>query len=90
MVFFSSVIHTSANFNNPICPVYQNVNAESVTEPKKIKENLIQQLVSPVRWEQSINNMIHDGAKEFIEIGPGKILQGLVKKINPELNTFSI
>jgi [acyl-carrier-protein] S-malonyltransferase len=80
----------STNFNNPICPVYQNVNAKAVTEPKKIKENLIEQLVSPVRWEESINNMIHDGAKEFIEIGPGKVLQGLVKKINPELNTFSI
>ena len=80
----------STNFNNPICPVYQNVNAKAVTEPKKIKENLIQQLVSPVKWEQSINNMINDGAKEFLEIGPGKVLQGLVKKINPELNTFSI
>ena len=70
--------------------MYQNVNAKPVTEPEKIKENLIQQLVSPVKWEQSINNMINDGAKEFLEIGPGKVLQGLVKKINSELITFSI
>ena len=68
--------------------MYQNVNAKPVTEPEKIKENLIQQLVSPVKWEQSINNMINDGAKEFLEIGPGKVLQGLVKKLTLNLIHF--
>lgn len=71
-----------AEFNQPICPIYQNVNGIGETSVIRIKENLISQLTSPVRWTQSINHMIEDGASEFIEIGPGKVLQGLIKKIN--------
>ena len=71
-----------AEFNQPICPIYQNVNGIGETSVIRIKENLISQLTSPVRWTQSINQMIEDGASEFIEIGPGKVLQGLIKKIN--------
>ncbi len=73
-----------AEFNQPICPIYQNVNGIGETSVIRIKENLISQLTSPVRWTQSINHMIEDGASEFIEIGPGKVLQGLIKKINRE------
>ena len=69
------------NFNEPLCPVYQNVTAKAIVNSESIKVNLIKQLISPVRWEQSINKMINDGANEFIEVGPGKVLQGLVKKI---------
>lgn len=76
-------------FNTPICPIYQNVNAEAVSNPEEIKKNLIAQLTSPVRWRQSVENMIRDGAKTFIEIGPGSVLQGLVKKINREVETAS-
>ena len=68
-------------FNSPICPIYQNVSAKAETNPEKIKENLITQLTSPVRWTQSVKQMIADGATEFIEVGPGSILQGLIKKI---------
>ena len=71
-------------FNEPICPIYQNVNGLAETSLVLIKENLISQLTSPVKWTQSINKMIEDGATEFIEIGPGKVLQGLIKKINRE------
>ena len=71
-----------ASFNEPICPIYQNVNAEAETSVEKIKENLISQLTSPVKWNQSINHMIKNGTTQFIEIGPGKVLQGLVKKID--------
>ena len=71
-----------AEFNQPICPIYQNVNGIGETSVIRIKENLISQLTSPVRWTQSINQMIEDGASEFIEVGPGKVLQGLIKKIN--------
>ncbi|MBH76322.1 MAG: [acyl-carrier-protein] S-malonyltransferase [Flavobacteriales bacterium] len=78
------------NFNEPICPVYQNVTAKAIVNSESIKANLIKQLISPVRWEQSINKMINDGANEFIEVGPGKVLQGLIKKINPEVLTKSI
>ncbi|QMW01905.1 ACP S-malonyltransferase [Spirosoma foliorum] len=70
-------------FNAPRCPVYQNVNAEAVTEPQQIKENLIAQLTSPVRWTQSVERMVADGATSFFECGPGKVLQGLIKKISP-------
>ena len=77
------------SFNKPICPIYQNVNGIGETSVKKIKENLILQLTSPVKWTQSINQMINDGATEFIEIGPGKVLQGLIKKINREMITSS-
>lgn len=72
-------------FNNPICPVYQNVNAKAVTEPLEIKSNLFDQLTGPVRWTQSVEQMIIDGATHFTEVGPGKVLQGLVQKINKEM-----
>ena len=71
-----------ASFNEPICPIYQNVNAKAETSIEKIKVNLISQLTSPVKWNQSIDHMIKNGTTQFIEIGPGKVLQGLVKKIN--------
>ncbi len=77
-------------FTNPICPIYQNVNANGVTNPEEIKVNLIEQLVSPVKWEQSIKKMINSGATEFIEVGPGKVLQSLVKKINTETTAYSL
>ncbi len=69
-------------FKNPSCPIYQNVSTFAVTDPAKIKENLMFQLTAPVKWTQSVQNMIKDGATEFIEVGPGKVLQGLVKKID--------
>lgn len=71
-----------ASFNEPICPIYQNVNAKAETSVEKIKVNLISQLTSPVKWNQSIDHMIKNGTTQFIEIGPGKVLQGLVKKID--------
>ena len=77
------------SFNKHICPIYQNVNGIGETSVEKIKENLILQLTTPVKWTQSINQMINDGATEFIEIGPGKVLQGLIKKINREMITSS-
>ncbi|HLL96775.1 MAG TPA: ACP S-malonyltransferase, partial [Spirosoma sp.] len=70
-------------FATPRCPVYQNVDAQPTTDPDRIKANLIAQLTSPVRWTQSIEQMVSDGATAFIECGPGKVLQGLVKKISP-------
>ncbi|MBK5192709.1 MAG: ACP S-malonyltransferase [Flavobacteriaceae bacterium] len=76
-------------FNKPICPVYQNVNASAVTDPSEIKKNLMLQLTAPVRWTQSVQNMIKDGATHFIEVGPGKVLQGLVKKIDRTAETSS-
>ena len=76
-------------FNNPVCPIYQNVNAKAVTDPEKIKQNLIAQLTSPVRWSQIVQHMIADGATKFIEVGPGNVLQGLVKKINRDAETES-
>ena len=78
------------NFNKPICPVYQNVNALPSDKVETIKENLIAQLTSPVRWTQTIQNMITRGASQFIECGPRKVLQGLVKKINREVEIASI
>ena len=77
-------------FSNPICPIYQNVSGLAFSSETEIKENLISQLTSPVRWTQSINKMINDGASEFIEVGPGKVLQGLVKKINREITSSSL
>jgi len=68
----------------PVCPVYQNVDALPNSDPKKIKENLITQLTAPVRWRQIVENMWSDGAREFVELGPGNVLQGLIKKITPE------
>lgn len=69
-------------FGNPICPIYQNVSTFAVTDPSEIRKNLIFQLTAPVKWTQSVQNMIKDGATQFIEVGPGKVLQGLVKKID--------
>ena len=69
-------------FHLPSCPIYQNVTTFAVTDPSEIKKNLIFQLTAPVKWTQSVQNMIKDGATEFIEVGPGKVLQGLVKKID--------
>jgi len=74
---------TNMTFAQPRCPVYQNVDARPTTDPAQIKANLIAQLTSPVRWTQSVEQMVTDGATEFIESGPGKVLQGLVKKISP-------
>jgi [acyl-carrier-protein] S-malonyltransferase len=71
-------------FNNPICPIYQNVSTTAVTDVAEIKANLIAQLTAPVKWTQSVQQMVADGATEFVECGPGKVLQGLVKKIHPE------
>lgn len=80
----------STHFNLPVCPVYQNVNAEPASDIATIKKNLIDQLTSPVRWTQTVQNMVRDGAKLFIECGPGKVLQGLVKKIEPTAEARSI
>ncbi|WP_300663535.1 ACP S-malonyltransferase [Fluviicola sp.] len=72
----------STTFNTPICPVYQNTTASAVTNPDEIKKNLIDQLTAPVRWTQTMQQMIADGATEVIEVGPGKVLQGLFKKVD--------
>ena len=72
----------STNFNKPICPIYQNVDALATDNPEKIKQNLISQLTSPVRWTQTVKNMLSDGADSFTEVGPGKVLQGLIKKVD--------
>lgn len=71
--------------NTPVCPVYQNVDAKPHTDPVEIKANLLVQLTAPVRWTQSVQNMVADGATEFVELGPGKVLQGLVSKISREV-----
>jgi len=76
-------------FNEPICPVYQNVTAKAVINPSEIKNNLIAQLTAPVKWTQTVEQMIADGATEFIEVGPGKVLQGLIKKVNKDANAIS-
>jgi [acyl-carrier-protein] S-malonyltransferase len=80
----------NTRFNIPFCPVYQNVNAKPVTDPVEIKSNLIAQLTGAVKWTQTIGEMISDGATEFTECGPGKVLQGLVAKINREAMTNGI
>lgn len=77
-------------FSAPVCPVYQNVDARPNTDPSAIKANLLSQLTSPVRWTQTVKNMAADGADEFIELGPGTVLQGLAKKIIPGVNAISI
>lgn len=77
----------NTKFSAPVCPVYQNVDAKPHTDPAEIKANLVAQLTAPVRWTQSVQNMIADGATEFVELGPGKVLQGLVAKINREVTT---
>jgi len=72
-------------FRKPFCPIYQNVSAKAETEPEIIRENLLKQLTAPVRWTQSVQNMIADGATEFYEFGPGDVLKGLIRKINPDV-----
>lgn len=71
----------------PECPIYQNVDAMPHTDPKEIKDNLLMQLTSPVKWRQSVEKMVSDGADKFIELGPGSVLQNLIKKISPQVNT---
>lgn len=78
------------SISSPVCPIYQNVNAQPSTDPAVIKANLLSQLTSPVRWTQTVKNMAAAGADEFIELGPGTVLQGLVKKIIPGANAISI
>lgn len=80
----------ATNFRVPFCPVYQNVNALPFTDVISIKKNLIDQLTAPVRWTQSVQNMVKDGGSSFVECGPGKVLQGLVKKIAPSVEAGSI
>ena len=80
----------STHFNTPVCPVYQNVNASPVTDPEVIKKNLIAQLTAPVRWTQTVKNMIADGCTSFTEVGPGQVLQGLVKKVDRSVVTAGI
>lgn len=75
----------ATNFNTPVCPVYQNVSGKPNTDPAQIRENLIAQLTAPVRWTQSVQNMVAGGASHFVEVGPGTVLQGLVKKIAPDV-----
>jgi len=77
----------NTQFTAPACPIYQNVNAQAVTDPSEIKKNLMAQLTAPVKWTQSVKNMIADGADTFIEVGPGNVLQGLVKKVDRSLET---
>ena len=77
----------ATNFHKPVCPVYQNVSTKAETCPDTIKANLIAQLTAPVRWTQSVQNMIKDGATHFIELGPGSVLQGLIKKIDKTVTT---
>lgn len=79
----------ATTFHQPICPVYQNVTASAVSDPADIQKNLILQLTAPVKWTQTIQQMIADGATSFTEIGPGKVLQGLVKKVNPAMEATS-
>ncbi len=80
----------ATNFSTPFCPVYQNVNALPFTDVTSIKKNLIDQLTAPVRWTQSVQNMAKDGGSSFVECGPGKVLQGLVKKIAPSVEAGSL
>ena len=80
----------ATSFHTPICPVYQNVNGLPSTDTNVIKKNLISQLTAPVRWTQSVQNMVKDGAVSFVECGPGKVLQGLVKKIAPQTEAGSL
>lgn len=79
----------ATKFDDPLCPVYQNVTAQPSADPDKIKNNLKLQLTSPVKWTQSVKNMLNDGASSFTEVGPGKVLQGLVKKVDSEVSTES-
>jgi [acyl-carrier-protein] S-malonyltransferase len=76
----------STNFSAPLCPIYQNTTATAVSDPEEIQKNLIAQLTAPVRWTQSVNAMIEAGITNYIEVGPGKVLQGLVRKISAEVS----
>ena len=80
----------ATTFHAPICPVYQNVTASAVSNPDEIKANLVAQLTAPVRWTQTIEAMITDGATSFTEVGPGKVLQGLISKINKTIPVESL
>ena len=77
----------NTQFTAPACPIYQNVNAKATTNPSEIKKNLMAQLTAPVKWTQTLQNMIADGADKFVEVGPGNVLQGLVKKVDRSLET---
>jgi [acyl-carrier-protein] S-malonyltransferase len=79
----------ATHFSQPTCPVYQNVNAKAVSDPSEIKQNLVLQLTGAVKWTQIMNNMLADACDEVVEVGPGKVLQGLFKKVNRELTTSS-
>ena len=79
----------ATNFKNPSCPIYQNVSTTAVTDPVEIQKNLVFQLTAPVKWTQSVQNMMKDGATSFTEVGPGKVLQGLVKKVDRKMETSS-
>lgn len=79
----------NTTFHNPICPIYQNVSGHSFVNPSEIKQNLIDQLISPVKWTQSMTNILKNGDLEIIEVGPGKVLQGLFKKIDRSISTSS-
>jgi [acyl-carrier-protein] S-malonyltransferase len=87
-VELEAAIHATT-FHTPVCPVYQNVTAAAISDPESIKQNLIDQLTAPVRWTQSVRQMVADGASSFVEVGPGKVLQGLVKKVAPEAEAAS-
>jgi len=79
----------STAFTSPVCPIYQNVDALPQTDPEVIKKNLIEQLTAPVKWTQTVKNMLADDVDSFVEVGPGKVLQGLVKKVNRKIATES-
>ena len=79
----------NTNFSTPICPIYQNVDAKPYTDPAQIKENLIKQLTSPVKWTYIMQNMIADGITSYTEVGPGTVLQGLLKKVDRKIPTQS-
>lgn len=87
-VELANAINNTA-FAEPVCPVYQNVDASPYTDPEMIKKNLVAQLTAPVRWSQTVKNMLADGAVSFTEVGPGKVLQGLVKKVDRQVETAS-
>lgn len=78
----------ATEFHQPVCPIYQNVNAYPQTNPDDIRQNLLLQLTTPVRWTQTVKNMILDGATDFYEFGPGDVLKNLIKKIDPTVTLF--
>ena len=82
-----AIVHT--DINAPVCPIYQNIDAKAYTDPATIKHNLIRQLTGPVRWTQTVKHMMEDGATSFTEVGPGSVLQGLVKKVDRQMETSS-